>query len=212
MSSKNDELSAEAATACARLADRLVGLLDATQGRPPLFFCSLARGEGTTSILLEVARALAKARGKRVLVVDEGDGPEPLRARVVTERSAQDTAGSKTSGFEILATEEEGVSCALPLDGAKLHEAARELGQLTERMADRFDVVLVDFGSLDERAILSPIRECRGKVVVVVECDRHRAEVVNAAIERVENVGVEVLGVVLNKRRNVIPGFLYRRL
>ena len=48
--------------------------------------------------------------------------------------------------------------------------------------------------------------------VLVVEAERIRREVIQRSIGTLEDLGANILGVVLNKRRYPIPGFIYRML
>jgi Mrp family chromosome partitioning ATPase len=49
-------------------------------------------------------------------------------------------------------------------------------------------------------------------VVLVVEADKTRWPVAQSVKERIIQHGGNVLGMVLNKRRYYIPGFIYNRL
>jgi Mrp family chromosome partitioning ATPase len=48
--------------------------------------------------------------------------------------------------------------------------------------------------------------------ILVVEAERTRLEVAEAAKEILENTGTQILGAILNRRRYHIPDFIYRRL
>jgi len=47
-------------------------------------------------------------------------------------------------------------------------------------------------------------------VILVVEAERTKAEVVRKIRKELESAGVNILGVVLNKKRNYIPEYLER--
>jgi len=49
-------------------------------------------------------------------------------------------------------------------------------------------------------------------VVVVVEADRTRWQVIKNAADQVAAQGGRVLGTMLNRQRHYIPGLIYRRL
>jgi len=56
------------------------------------------------------------------------------------------------------------------------------------------------------------ICEVTDGVVLVVESERTRSEVVDHALDRLKSAGAEILGVVLNKREFHIPKGIYRFL
>jgi Mrp family chromosome partitioning ATPase len=84
-------------------------------------------------------------------------------------------------------------------------------GKLKSLMA-RFDYVVFDGDSLLTSSNASMIVKHFDGVVLVVECERTKWEVLRLAREKVQNVGGNVLGVVLNKRRYYIPRGLYGKI
>ena len=70
---------------------------------------------------------------------------------------------------------------------------------------------------IDAPAILSDVtgialsRKVSG-VLLVVEAEKTRAPIIEQARRVIETGGGRVLGVILNKRKHHIPGWIYRRL
>ena len=84
--------------------------------------------------------------------------------------------------------------------------------ELIEGLGKEFDWVIFDGAPLDnypDSAILA--RRVDG-VVMVVQAEYKSAEVAIRAKEELEQAGAKILGAVLNRRRLVIPEFIYRRL
>jgi Mrp family chromosome partitioning ATPase len=60
-----------------------------------------------------------------------------------------------------------------------------------------------------DMTILAPAMDC---VLVVVEAEETRWQVAREARKQIESAGIDLLGVVLNRKRHYIPEFLYRLL
>jgi Mrp family chromosome partitioning ATPase len=56
------------------------------------------------------------------------------------------------------------------------------------------------------------LAEVADGVVVVVQAGRTKRPVLTRSVDLVRRAGGRVLGIVLNRRRLEIPGFIYRRL
>ena len=92
-------------------------------------------------------------------------------------------------------TNEEHAWCKL------LQDAARGCG-----------LVIVDLPPVPE--LLSEVMSLQGidRLLLVVEAERTRRQAVARAKGQLSRVGVELSGIVLNKRRKHIPGWIYRRI
>lgn len=90
--------------------------------------------------------------------------------------------------------------------------AAPGLGSVLEGLRDRFDLILIGTPSLAgsaEAALLSAMAQ---GVVVVVEADQTRWQVIKDATDQIAAQGGRVLGTLLNRQRHYIPGVVYRKL
>jgi Mrp family chromosome partitioning ATPase len=75
-----------------------------------------------------------------------------------------------------------------------------------------FDYTLIDCPSIKdsyEAAMLAPGVD---GVVLVVEADRTKRDQIQRAQQTIEMANGNLLGLVLNKRRYVVPRWLYRKL
>jgi len=82
------------------------------------------------------------------------------------------------------------------------------LGQLR----NDFDLIVIDCppaGELDETLLVSQVAD---GFLLVLEAERIRKQVAQRVKQRLEQGNAKLLGVVLNKRKNHIPEWLYRRL
>jgi Mrp family chromosome partitioning ATPase len=85
-------------------------------------------------------------------------------------------------------------------------------GRLLEAIRNRFPFVVVDLPPAPESVFSLAIAECLDGVLLVLEAERMRVQVVERAKQLFSQSRVNLLGAVLNKRRMHIPGWLYRRL
>lgn len=74
-----------------------------------------------------------------------------------------------------------------------------------------FDYVIYDGSSIFGASDASAIARYFDGIVLVVECERTRWEVLRDASERITKAGGQILGVVLNKRHYYIPKAFYGR-
>jgi Mrp family chromosome partitioning ATPase len=76
----------------------------------------------------------------------------------------------------------------------------------------RFDLVLIDSPPLETSSDgLAMVRKADG-VVLVIEAEKTRWPVVQNLRDSVIQHGGNILGVVFNKRRYYVPGWVYKRL
>lgn len=193
-----------------------------------LLFLSPTGGEGASTVLAEFAMSLA-GQGEKVLLIDANFrspslherfhlGSENGLAELLLGKSALSQVIQKTSLDTLWAitvgtlnrgpsTVDRGLSSSgrglFPLNALDAH---------LQKMKDAADWVLFDappVNQFDEGLALS------GKVdgvVMVLQAEKTRWEVAQAAKQRVEESGGKVLGVVLNKRKFYIPKWIYKTL
>jgi Mrp family chromosome partitioning ATPase len=81
-----------------------------------------------------------------------------------------------------------------------------------KKLKQRFDLILIDSppatASTDGLAMSSKV----DGIVLVVEAEKTRWPVAETVRDRIKRSGGNILGIVLNKRRYYIPGWIYRRL
>ncbi len=77
-------------------------------------------------------------------------------------------------------------------------------------LRERYDVVLIDCGSLASSVDLLCVAPHSDGVVLVVEAGRTTRDQLERAVKVVRESGARLAGCVLNKRRYPIPAWLYR--
>lgn len=92
-----------------------------------------------------------------------------------------------------------------PLRGSTLHEKL-------ELLRGGFDFVVCDGTSVMGASDASVAANIFSGVVIVLECEKTKWEVLQMVVEKMKDTGARVLGVVLNKRKFYIPRFLYGKI
>jgi protein-tyrosine kinase len=185
-----------------------------------VLFCSLSKGEGTTTVLIHFAQTLA-AEGNRVLLVD-GNLRNPYLHKAFhlpKENGVADLVFS-TGAFRNIDrfTRETSLENLMVITSGDSHPNPCSIlesdvfGILSEQLKSQWDWVLFDsppIASCNDSMALA----CKADgIVLVVQAERTRWEAVQEAQERLQNCGGRVLGVVLNKRRFHIPKWIYKRI
>lgn len=181
------------------------------------FIGSLSR-EGTSTVTREFASTLALRLGKNVLLLDaDPDLPsQHIAFSINVQHDMRSFVKGSTPLIETLYRVEDSslfisvMSVNSPY-GSDLFDSPR-IDRVWEELRKRFDIIIID----SPPANLSPIgfSICRtvGGVVLVIEAEKTRWPVINSVKERIMQNGGKIIGIVFNKRKFYIPGWIYRRL
>jgi len=171
---------------------------------------SATRGEGSSTIARELALTIAGDLLKQVMLIRVANdlplrpgleaaayGRIPLEAAVETDPQVPSLTTTTLSLG--------GPNAGLLFDGD-------ELDRIFAQAARRAKLVIVDAPPiLSDVTGIALSRKVSG-VLLVVEAEKTRAPIIEQARRVIETGGGRVLGVILNKRKHHIPGWLYRRL
>jgi capsular exopolysaccharide synthesis family protein len=188
------------------------------KGTKMLGVCCPTRGEGASTVAVNLAVCLAKDTRMRVALVDANLRHPHVHdilklpvtkgfAEVVHEDADVDEAINE-SMIPNLYVMSSGVS---PPDPTVVFKSPKML-ELIEVLRKEFDWVIFDGASLDNYPDSAVLARRLDGVVLVVQAENRSAEVAIRAKEDLEQAGAKILGVVLNRRRLFIPEFIYRRL
>lgn len=176
---------------------------------------SCNRGEGKTVTAVGMAYALSSQANAQVLLVDGNfAAPDIHRLFGIPQQpgfSEYLTAGTPLE--DVVCPTDDPRLLLLPhgAPGATLFDVirSREGAQRLASLAGKFDYVICDGSSVFGASDASIVASSFDGLVLVVECERTRWEVVQDAKERLTKAGGKLLGVALNKRRYYIPKALY---
>lgn len=195
-------------------------LLSVAKGKDvkTLLVTSSNTSEGKTVSSVSMAYALATQANARVLLIDGNlhspaihglFGVEPAPGLTdLLSLTADLSQATRDTEFERVVVMPSGTDVANKLEILESEEFRNKLTSLKQD----FDYIIVDghsvFGSSDPTHIGSYF----DGIVFVIECEKTKWEVVQAAQERITNAGGRILGVILNKRRYHIPERIYGKI
>jgi Mrp family chromosome partitioning ATPase len=173
-------------------------------------FTATAPGEGVSHVARSFAAELVRHTGKRTVIVDA----RRLQRLRATEymHLPQECVQTNIHNLWMLPNEEFADRLA-DTDHALADAWQREPEFGFDRLQafrSEFDYTLIDCPSLKESyeaAMLAPILD---GVVLVVEADRTKRDQIRRAQQTIGMSNGKLLGLVLNKRRYLVPKWLYR--
>ena len=181
-------------------------------------FIASRRGEGVSTIVRELAKVAVERYGKSVLVLDSAyhDPGQRLNINVTCEYGWLDAMeDGKFIDKACFRVGESNLYFAPISVQASLVSPLKDLPMtvnLWEKLKEKFDLIIVDSSSdanISDSIVMSGNVD---GVILVVEAEKTRRQVVESLKNRVITGGGTILGVVFNKRRHYIPEFLYRKI
>lgn len=206
------------------VAESFQRVLQAIQGRHAstgggvILVVSAVHGEGTSMVARELALLLARDGLARPVLVDANLRTPSQHRAFGVERSGGLTE-LVTQGLALDRAVRNGASSAVPLltCGRPAGNATAVLGApalraAVEALRAKYDWVVVDGPPVTVYSDAGILAGWMDGVVLVVEAERTRAEVVTQAKRALEESGAHIFGAVLNRQRYHIPPALYGRL
>ncbi len=183
----------------------------ADQGRV-VMLSGTSRRAGTSSVIRNLARILATARrDERVLLLDfttdASYDPEYENADVLTALQylgpQQILAGRNPPGVTVMTI---GIKAEL---ASHIHLPTALRDFINEARHD-FDWVLMDTPPFNQTPLCDPLARLTDGVVMVVPSASARIKAINALQDNLDQLGVNLHGVVLNFRKYPLPSWLLR--
>jgi protein-tyrosine kinase len=176
--------------------------------------------EGVSTVVLELAKVAAERLGRSVLLLYEGRfqsaqsllssrDNQPSLDEFLREECSLDKVLYQVGTAPLFLADFSRTIPSVPI--AQIFTSSKMLSFL-EDIRSRFDVVLIDSPSLDVSADGLIIAPRVDGVVLVVEAERTPAPVARRAKASIIQSGGRLLGIVFNRKRHYIPGWLYNRL
>ena len=185
-SSKNSKL---------RMEDEMIGLYQNINSllshfpKKVIQFIGSREGEGTSTIIHEFARVLAKFN-KLVLIVD---------------------ADSRTLNQHLFPNIKSKYRPACLLVSNGQFSDTQKFGTIWKKLRQQFDFILVDSPPATSTPEGLSISSKVDGVVLVLEADKTRWPVAESVKAKIIQNGGRILGIVFNKRRYYIPEFIYKK-
>ena len=174
-------------------------------------------GSGVSTVTANLGTSLAAAEEGRVLMVDAnltaprihsifGAELSPGLADLVAaqQRDPRTIQATPVPGLDLLAA-------GIPAAPTSYDDMAH-FSDLFHSVRDSYRIVLVDLPPIIDNAFSIRLARLCDTTLLVVESETERRPVVERAKNDLQRAGVDIAGVVLNKRRYPIPEWLYRLL
>jgi Mrp family chromosome partitioning ATPase len=181
-----------------------------------LHFVAASPGEGSSTLSREFALIAARVTDSRVLLID-ADRTQFTTAthfNCSTELGIFDQVQAGNPLEENLVTPPDNTQLQVGvLCGQRSPPLSRKaMPLLYEQLRAKYDVTIIDCPAVfsDRYFELSP--EAADGVVLVVQAERNRPEIIRQAQSLVQDAGGKFIGAILNRRRTYIPDFIYRLL
>ncbi len=174
-------------------------------------------GQGVSTVSANLASALSRRGEDSVLLVDADVSSPSLHRVFGAELSPglSDVLAKRMGDTSIQNMSEQNVDI-LPAGKAdgNLSEIfnADEFAEFVETIRGRYNFVIIDIPALSESSSSVRLASLCDGVVMVVEAEQLRREIAQRAKAQLEKYNVNILGIVLNKRRFRVPQWLYKRL
>jgi protein-tyrosine kinase len=181
-----------------------------------LMLTSSLQGEGTTTVAANLARTLASRESLRILLVEAN-----FRRPALSHLFRTDAVGGltellfKEASWEAVVRETAQSNLFLITSGkppsnlTQLFELAR-FDELLEEFRTEFDLTLFDAPPLLTYAETSALASKVDRVLLVVQAERTRADLLAQGKEELERIGTGIFGVVLNRKKSYGPRWLQR--
>jgi protein-tyrosine kinase len=181
-----------------------------------LMFVSTLPGEGVTTVTLGFACAALEGASQGVLIVDADFGRPDLAGRLgVTPKAgiAEVLAKEVALSDAIQPTMVQRLSFLSA--GRRPIDLVRSRGLLEELLSQlraTFDYVVVDGGAVQARSESLLFASRVDGVALVVRAERTGSELARGTAIHLRGAGANLLGTILNRRREYLPSFLAKRL
>ncbi len=201
--------------------DRMIGVCQHVEALFPnasmkiIQFVGSHKGEGTSTVVNQFAVTSALKMKKSVLILD-ADRINPVQHGFFDVdpdhylNEVTRDGGPIERAFSLRPYP--GLSLCLVSGNSVSPAQVLNVNGLWEMLRMRFDLVVIDSPPLELSSdALGLVGKADG-VVLVVEAEKTRWPIVQNLRDSIINHGGKILGVVFNKRRFYIPGWLYKRL
>lgn len=195
-------------------------ILSAAGGGPikTIFVTSARRGEGKTTAAVAMAHSLAAGSPGRVVLIDGNLSNPTLHEcfQISDTPGLTDYLVSRAELTEVAVDTEYQRFSVIPLGGAVTNVPGAFAPQVfkakLEALSSQYEYVVFDGDSVLSSSNAAIMAKHFDGVLLVLECEKTKWQVLQLAREKIDSVGGNVLGVVLNKRRHYIPRGLYGRI
>jgi len=178
------------------------------QGVRSVLVTGANEGVGVTAVATTLALGLSLDQKKRVLLID-ANAKRPKLHKLFDLKSSHEMATEDGFGFFDMAVVN-GIPNlrVIPLDGAGATFDAKRFIALLPALREAFDFMIIDAPPLTLNFDVLMLSLHLDGVMLVAEADRTRFEEIQEAMKELRRAGTNMLGLVLNRLREDLPGVL----
>jgi Mrp family chromosome partitioning ATPase len=182
-----------------------------------IMFTSAVSGEGVTTISTYFAKFLG-LQGMASTLACEMNGHRPAFSSVFSLNGDSGVTDYFTETCSVGSLVQ---SAGSEVDIIQLGQKDPAIIQLRLKQAfprfleeahESYETIVIDAPPVISSPETPPMAALVDGCVIVVHAGRTKREVVRRSIETIQNLGGNVLGIVLNRKKYHIPGFLYNRI
>jgi len=201
---------------CEKLKNNILSIKSETPIKT-IMVSSPIHGEGASTVALNFAETLAVDKALKVLLVDgnfrapsihksfDMEKDHGLSDLIIGEAEVGDVIkGTDTPNLFVV------TSGTNEVNPAKVFES-RKFKDLIEKLTEKFDYAVFDSAPVNASPDASILASHMDGVILVVRAAKTRWEVAQKAKWQLEMTHSNILGVVLNRKKYIIPNFLYNR-
>jgi protein-tyrosine kinase len=181
-----------------------------------LHFVAASAGEGASTLSNEFALIASQVADSRVLLLDADKG-QPTTASgygcdpdhgILDQVQANRPIEERTVALRDNAAMNIGL-----LAGRRSAPISRRLmPALYDQLRAKYDVTVVDCPAVLSDRYMDLAPESADGIVLVVQAERNRSEIIRHAQMRVQEAGGKFIGAILNRRHTYIPDIVYKLL
>ncbi len=175
--------------------------------------------EGVTTLAAHLAAAAATSTNHRVLLVEANVGWPFLHRMFPIDHVpglVESVSGDASGTIHVQQTPIANLSVltagAVDGDPTRVYGATEGFRTLIDELQRDFQLVVFDMPAIGDGCPAINLYRLLDGVIMVVESERVNWRVAQRAQQTLKQAGAELLGVVINKRKQYVPGWLYRRL
>jgi len=192
-------------------------LRELSHGKPTkqILITSSRPGEGKTLAAISIAKTLAEGENIKVLLIDIN-----FKSPVLHE--VFNTAQSPGLADMVIGQTERENYCVntsipnldlLPIGSPQSNTswlyAANNFSTSLNSLTEYYDYIVADTNSFLGTSEVSMICPFFDTVLLVIECESTKWQVVKTTADKIENAGGNLLGTIMNRRKFYIPRFFY---
>ncbi len=199
--------------------EKLAGFIDYHHGtgKTSFLFTATERGEGSTFTLAQTALLLAELnKNIKILVIDANLRTPDLHHQfnVSKERGLQNFLEETTDELPVQQHSEnlDVISAGSKSGGQFARSGLADFRRLLDKVSNEYNIILIDSPAARWYADAVALAPAVDGVILIIAAGVTGKGIIKTVIESINNAGGEILGTVLNRRKDEIPSFIYRRL